>query len=177
MTQITVTTKATTDVMTKAPKGFIALNAPKPNSVALACMAIAQIATQAVQAEGLTPFGHKMGCKGGVIDLTILSGKVHSLESFIDQLSNSGIKAVETDRKAYPLDTFRAVLAKRVTDHVSWCASTSNQTHGGFGSRLAKVGLDSRRGELAELLNELSSLLAKQFSKNYGTIYKARKAA
>lgn len=175
MTQITATT--TTDVMTKTSKGFIALNAPKPNSVALACMAIAQIATQATQAEGLTPFGHKMGCKGGVIDLIILSGRVHSLDSFIDQLSNSGIKAVKTDRKAYPPHTFRAVLAKRVTDHVSWCASTSNQTHGGFGSRLAKVGLDSRRGELAELLNELSGLLAKQFSHDYGAIYKARNAA
>lgn len=163
------------DVMVKTPKGFTALNAPKPNSVAIACGAIAAIARKAAVAEGLTPFGHKANAKNGIIDMTILSGRVHTIESFIDALDASGLKVVEDDRKEYPSDTFRAVLAKRVTEHVGWCASTSNNSHGGFGHRLAKVGLAPSREELAGLLNELSGLLHKQYAANYAPLYNARK--
>jgi len=170
-----IKTTTSTDVMVKAPKGFVAHNAPKPNSVAVACGAIAAIATRAAMAEGLTPFGHKANAKNGIIDMTILSGKVHTIESFIDALNASGLKVVEDDRKEYGNDTFRAVLAKRVTEHVGWCASTSNNSHGGFGHRLAKVGLDANRQELAGLLNELSGLLQKQYAANYAPLYNARK--
>lgn len=170
-----ITTNATDLMLTKLPKGFNPVNAPKPNAVAVACAKIGSIAASAVPAEGLTPFGHRANCKGGVIDMTILSGKVHSIESFIDDLINSGLKVVNDDRKDYGNDTLRAVLAKRVTDHISWCATTSNNSHGGFGSRLAKVGLDTQRTEMAALLNELDELLKKQFSKNYAPLYKARK--
>lgn len=162
-------------MITKTPRGFNPINAPKPNSVAMACAKIGAIAATAAMAEGLTPFGHKINCKGGVIDATILSGRVHSIESFIDALASSGLKVVEDDRRDYPLDTLRAVLAKRVTDHIAWCATTTNQSHGGFGSRLAKTGLDAKRGELAVLLNELDEQLKKQYNKNYAPLYKARK--
>jgi len=162
-------------MITKLPKGFNPVNAPKPNDVAVACAKIGAIAATATQAEGLTPFGHKANCKGGVIDRTILSGRVHSIESFIDALANSGLKVVEDDRRDYPLDTLRAVLAKRVTDHISWCANTLNASHGGFGSRLAKVGLDANRGELGALLVELDEQLKRQFTKNYAPLYNARK--
>ena len=166
----------TTDLLTtKLPKGFNPVNAPKPNPVAIACAQIGVIAAGAVLAEGLTPFGHKQNCKGGVIDATILSGRVHSIESFISALENSGLKVVEDDRKEYPPDTFRAVLAKRVTDHISWCANTLNASHGGFGSRLAKVGLDANRSELGSLLAELDEQLKRQFTKNYAPLYNARK--
>ena len=160
--------------MTAAPKGFQAINAPKPNSVAVACNAIASIAQRAAGVEGLTPFGHKANCKGGVIDAVILSGKVHSLESFIDALMNSGLATVNTDKAKYAHDTLQAVLAKRVNDHLAWCSSTLNNSHGGYGSRLEKTGLYAERENLAGLLVELSTLIGKQFSANYSKLYSAR---
>lgn len=169
-----LTTQKAIDVMTQTTKGFQAINAPKLNSVAIACNNIASIAQKAAQVEGLTPFGHKVNCKGGCIDQVILSGKVHSLESFIDALQNSGLSVVATDKAKYSTDTLNAVLAKRVNDHISWCSSTLNNSHGGYGSRLEKTGLYSQRAELAGLLVELSTLIAKQFSANYSKLYSNR---
>lgn len=162
-------------IMTTTPKGFVALNAPKPNSVTMACQAIAAIAAKGQSVDGLTPLGHKANCKGGVIDATILSGKVHSLEQFTSALVNSGLSIVKSDIEKYGLtDTLNAVLAKRTVDHVQWCSNTLNNSHGGFGDRLEKVGLHAQRASIAENLVELASALQKQFSANYSKLYKNR---
>ena len=71
MKQVQANTVAMVDVMTKTAKGFVAHNAPKQNSVSIACMNIAAIAAQGATVDGLTPLGHKANCKGGVIDATI----------------------------------------------------------------------------------------------------------
>ena len=149
-----------------------AINAPKMNSVAKSCNAIAAIAAQGVTVDGLTPLGHKAGCKGGVIDACILGGKVHSIESFIDTLINSGINAAKNDRAKYSNDTLRAVMAKRTVDHVSWCANTANQSHGGFGSRLNNVGLAGQQAAIAQQLTELAQALTVQFKAEYSKLYK-----
>jgi len=169
-----INTAKAIDVMTTAPKGFQALNAPKLNSVAVACNNITSIAQKAATVEGLTPFGHKINCKGGCIDTVILSGKVHSIESFITALLNSGLSVVATDKAKYSTDTLQAVMAKRVNDHIAWCSSTLNNSHGGYGSRLEKTGLYSERANLAGLLVELSTLISRQFSANYSKLYSNR---
>lgn len=162
-------------IIINLPKGFQPVNMPKANSVTIACMNIASIVAQGAKVENLTPMGHIANCKGGVIDTTILSGKVHSLESFIDSLLNSGLKVVKSDIQKYGMtDTCRAVLAKRVVDHVSWCANTLNQSHGGFNDRLAKVSLQAKRADIAANLVELAGTLQKQFSAQYSKLYKNR---
>ena len=163
------------DVMTKTTKGFVALNASKPNSITLACMNIASIATQGATVDGLTPLGHKANCKGGVIDSVILSGKVHSIEQFTSALVNSGLAVVKADIDKYGLtDTLNAVLAKRTVDHVQWCSNTLNNSHGGFADRLEKVGLAAKRADIAGNLIELASALQRQFSAQYSKLYKNR---
>ena len=175
MKKQTIKTAETANIMTTTPKGFVALNAPKPNSVAMACQAIAAMAAKGQSVDGLTPLGHKANCKGGVIDATILSGKVHSLEQFTSALVNSGLSIVKSDIEKYGLtDTLNAVLAKRTVDHVQWCSNTLNNSHGGFGDRLEKVGLHAQRASIAENLVELASALQKQFSAHYSKLYKNR---
>lgn len=150
-----------------------AINAPKANSVTISCNAIAAIAANGMQVSGLTPLGHKSACKGGIIDACILGGRVHSIDSFIDQLINSGINAVKVDREKYGIgDTLRAVLAKRTVDHVQWCANTANNSHGGFGSRLNNVGLAGQQAAIAEQLTELAQALTVQFKVEYAKLYK-----
>lgn len=167
-------TAKTVDVMTKTAKGFQAIT-PKLNPVAIACNNIAAIAANGQKIEGLTALGHKANCKGGIIDQTILSGKVHFIESFTTALINSGLAVVKSDIKKYGLtETLHAVLAKRTVDHVLWCANTSNNSHGGFGQRLEKVGLHAQRAEIAANLAELASQLQRQFSGDYARLYKTR---
>jgi len=171
----TMATVETANIMTTVPKGFQALNASKPNSIALACMNIAAIAKQGATVDGLTPLGHKANCKGGTIDGVILSGKVHSIEQFTSALINSGLAVVKADIEKYGLtDTLQAVLAKRTVDHVQWCSNTLNNSHGGFADRLGKVGLAAKRADIAANLVELASALQKQFSTNYAKLYKNR---
>ena len=170
-----ITAIDSTAIMTTTPKGFVALNAPKPNSVTLACNNIKAIASKGQAIDGLTPLGHKANCKGGIIDSTILSGKVHTIEQFTSALINSGLGIVKADIEKYGLtDTLTAVLAKRTVDHVQWCSNTLNNSHGGFGDRLEKVGLHTMRGEIAENLVELASALQKQYSAHYSKLYKNR---
>lgn len=148
-------------------------NAPKMNSVAVACGNIAQVAAKGVKVDSLTPLGHKANCKGGIVDECILSGRVHSIESFIDALMNSGLAVVKADIDKYGLtDTLRAVMAKRVVDHVSWCSNTLNNSHGGFADRLEKVGLAAKRADIAAQLVELAQALQRQFKANYSKLYK-----
>ena len=175
MKQVQANTMAMVDVMTKTAEGFVAHNAPKPNSVTVACMNIAAIAAQGATVDGLTPLGHKANCKGGIVDMTILSGNVHTIESFISALLNSGLAVVKSDIEKHGLtDTCKAVLAKRTVDHVQWCANTLNNSHGGFADRLEKVGLAAQRAEIAGNLVELASALQKQFSAQYSKLYKNR---
>lgn len=163
------------DVMVATAKGFNPVNAPKPNSVTIACNNIAAIAAKGATIDGLTPLGHKANCKGGVIDQTILSGKVHTIEQFTSALLNSGLNVVKADIDKYGLtDTCIAVLAKRTVDHVQWCANTLNNSHSGFGQRLEKVGLAAQRADIAGNLVELASALQKQFSAHYAKLYKNR---
>jgi len=170
-----LTGKGNVDIMTKVPASFKAINSPKPNGISLACTAISVIATKGIASEGLTALGHKSNCKGGVIDSTILAGNVHSIEAFISALINSGLSVVKSDIARYGInDTLRAVLAKRVTDHVKWCSNTLNNSHGGFGTRLEKVGLTSARAEIAAHLVELASQLQAQYSSQYSKLYKNR---
>lgn len=148
-------------------------NAPKMNSVAIACQAIAAIAANGVKVSGLTPLGHKANCKGGIIDECILSGKVHSIESFISALTNSGLAVVKADIEKYGLtDTLQAVLAKRAVEHVQWCSNTLNNSHGGFGDRLENVGLATKRADIAANLVELANALNIQFKAHYSKLYK-----
>jgi len=57
------------------PKGFTPINGSKLNSVALSCINIALVAQGAIPlVDGVTPLGHELNSKGGIIDLTILSG-------------------------------------------------------------------------------------------------------
>jgi len=149
-----------------------AVNSPKLNEIAIACQGITAIAGKSGTAN-LTGFGHKSNCKGGIIDETIFSGKVHSIENFIADLSNSGLKVVENDRIKYANSTFRAVLAKRICDHIVWCSNTLNDSHGGFGSRLEKVGLSGKRSELAELLESLATQIKGSYSQ-FSVLYKNR---
>ena len=175
MTNTVKNTVAMVDVMTKTVKGFQAINAPKPNSIAVACNNIAAIAAKGATVDGLTPLGHKANCKGGIIDATVLSGNVHSIESFISALLNSGLSVVKSDIEKYGLtDTCKAVLAKRTVDHVVWCSNTLNNSHGGFADRLAKVGLAAQRADIAANLVELASALQRQFSAHYAKLYKNR---
>lgn len=163
------------DVMIATAKGFIAHNAPKPNSVTVACNNIAAIASKGAKVEGLTPLGHKANCKGGIIDCTILAGNVHTIESFISALLNSGLAVVKSDIEKHGLtDTCKAILAKRVVDHVQWCSNTLNNSHSGFGQRLEKVGLHAQRADIAGNLVELASALQKQFTAHYSKLYKNR---
>jgi hypothetical protein len=163
------------DVMVATAKGFNPVNAPKANPVAIACNNIAAIASNGQKIDGLTALGHKANCKGGVIDCTILSGKVHTIEQFTSALLNSGLSVVKSDVEKYGLtDTLQAVLAKRTVDHVQWCANTLNDSHGGFGHRLSKVGLHAQRAEIAANLVELAGQLQKQFAANYAKLYKNR---
>ena len=163
------------DVMVATAKGFNPVNAPKQNSIALACMNIATIAAQGATVDGLTPLGHKANCKGGIIDATILSGNVHTIESFISALMNSGLAVVKSDIEKHGLtDTCKAVLAKRAVDHVQWCSNTLNNSHGGFADRLEKVGLAAQRADIAGNLVELASALQRQFSAQYSKLYKNR---
>ena len=163
------------DVMVATAKGFVAHNAPKLNQVAIACNNIAAIANNGQKIDGLTALGHKANCKGGIIDQTILSGKVHFIEQFTSALINSGLAIVKSDIEKYGLtDTLHAVLAKRTVDHVQWCSNTLNNSHGGFADRLEKVGLAAQRSEIASNLTELASQLQKQFSANYAKLYKNR---
>lgn len=163
------------DVMVATAKGFNPVNAPKPNSVTVACSNIATIAAKGATVEGLTPLGHKTNCKGGVIDCTILAGNVHTIESFISALLNSGLNVVKADIEKHGLtDTCKAVLAKRTVDHVQWCANTLNNSHSGFGQRLEKVGLHAQRADIAGNLVELASALQRQYSAQYAKLYKNR---
>ena len=163
------------DVMVATAKGFVAHNAPKLNPVAIACNNIAAIAANGQKIDGLTALGHKANCKGGVIDCTILSGKVHTIEQFTSALLNSGLAIVKRDIEQYGLtDTLQAVLAHRAVDHVKWCANTLNDAHGGFGHRLAKVGLHAQRADIAANLHELATALQRQFSAQYSKLYKNR---
>ena len=175
MKQVQANTMAMVDVMTKTGKGFVAHNAPKMNSVAIACNNIAAIVAQGATVDGLTPMGHKANCKGGCIDMTILSGKVHSIEQFTSALLNSGLSVIKSDIEKYGLtDTLQAVLAKRTVDHVQWCANTLNNSHGGFADRLEKVGLAAQRADIAANLVELATALQRQFSAQYSKLYKNR---
>lgn len=172
---MTKATAKTVDVMTMTTKGFIAHNAPKPNSIAIACNNIAAIAANGQKIDGLTPLGHKANCKGGVIDQCILSNKVHSIEHFISALTNSGLAVVKSDIVKYGLtETLHAVLAKRTVDHVVWCSNTLNNSHGGFADRLEKVGLAAQRADIAHNLVELATALQRQFSAQYSKLYKNR---
>ena len=157
-----------------APTSFKAKNAPKLNSVAIACNELLAIAKQGQTVAGLTMFGHKQNCKGGVIDATIFSGKVHSIESFISTLLNSGLTVVNNDVAKFKPATVQAVLAKRIVDHVTWCSQVTNKQHGGFSDRLAKVGLSAQRDKLGALLIELSNDLQRQFKLQYAPLYAQR---
>jgi hypothetical protein len=149
------------------------VNSPKLNSVAVACSKLQAIAGGR-GTDKLTGFGHLCNCKGGIIDAVIFSGNVHSLESFVSTLNNSGLKVVENDRAKYSNDTLRAVLAKRTVDHIMWCSNTANNQHGGFASRLQKTGLAGKRDELAGLLNELAGLLNNAYKAEYSALYRNR---
>ena len=163
------------NVMVATAKGFVAHNAPKMNSVAIACDNIKAIAANGLTVDGLTALGHKAQCKGGIIDATILKGNVHSIEAFITALMNSNLNVVNNDIKVHGLtDTLKAVLAKRVVDHVTWCSDVLNQSHGGFADRLQKVGLQAQRAEIGHNLVELASALKAQFSAHYSKLYKNR---
>ena len=150
-----------------------AINSPKLNDIAIACKKLQEIAGNK-GTDKVTGFGHLQNCKGGIIDNTIFSGNVHSIESFITSLSNSGLKNVENDRKKYSADTFKAVLAKRTVDHIQWCSNTLNNSHGGFGSRLEKTGLSGKRAEIAGHLKELAGLLKSAYTANYAGLYRNR---
>lgn len=168
---------ATVNAIQITPKNFKAINAPKLNSITVSCLAIASIA-QAAKTDGtVTRLGHKANCKGGIIDTVILEGKATTMQSFISALRNSGLKNVNDDMAKFASDTADAVLAKRVTDHVNWCANTLNDTHGGFGSRLDKVALTGKRAEIAKNLSELASVLGKVYSVQYAGLYKNRNKA
>lgn len=174
MTQITTTT----DIMHKVPKGFKAHNLPKPNSISMACAEITRIVLTKGQAvEGLSLFGHKLKAKNGTIDTVIFSGKVHTMQNFIDALSNSGLERVEKHRKMYPRDTFEAVLAHRVVEHVEWCANETKNSHGSFYRSLKRVGLTDHRKKLGELLTELSAQLNSVYKAEYYELYKGRAKA
>ena len=163
------------NVMVATAKGFNPVNAPKLNSIAVACNNIAAIVNNGQKIDGLTPLGHKANCKGGIIDATVLSGNVHSIESFISALLNSGLAVVKSDIEKHGLtDTCKAVLAKRTVDHVQWCSNTLNNSHGGFADRLEKVGLAAQRADIAANLVELATALQRQFSAQYSKLYKNR---
>lgn len=172
------TVKATKaiNVMVQVPANFTAINSPKMNSVAIACNTIKAIAlTGTALKPNLTALGHIATCKGGIIDSVILSGNVHTIESFIDTLINSGINNVKSDIKQYGLtDTLRAVMAKRITDHVNWCSNTLNNSHGGFADRLKNVSLESKRAEIAVCMIELARLLHNQYRSRYASLYVLR---
>jgi len=154
--------------------GKPAIAAPKLNTIASNCLRIAGIASKAKSDGTVTPLGHKLACKGGVIDLCILSGRCNMYEDILSSLKNSGLAIVKADIAKYTPETVNAVLAKRALDHVTWCATTANNSHGGFGSRLAKTGLLSYHVELASLLEELAGRLKTVYSVTYAGYYKNR---
>jgi len=160
MKQATKTTKAV-QVVKASKLNHDPINAPKHNGITSSCYTIIEIAKNAKPTKpGLTNLGHIANCKGGIIDACILSGKANCLQHFIDALVNSGLKVVNEDiinighGKALQVH-----LAKRVVDHVNWCANTLNQSHGGFGDRLKKVQLENFRAEIAQNLKTLASCL------------------
>ncbi len=157
------------NVKAKAP-----INTPKHAPVMLDCIAITAITGKASKVDNLTPMGHKVNCKGGIIDEVIISGKATCLQAFVQALANSGLKVVESDRTKYAPSTFKAVLAKRVVDHVKWCFNTSNNAHGGFGSRLEKVGLYVQHVEIAKLYGNLAEKLSNTYNGEYARLYRLR---
>lgn len=167
--------KETAVVVTKAA-AFVPINAPKPNGITISCQAIGEIAAKAITDGTVTRLGHVASCKGGIIDAVILAGKANTLSDFIMALRNSGLGNVKADMAKYPAQVCDAVLAKRVVDHISWCANTSNDSHGGFGSRLFKVGLLTHRDEIASHLKELADRLSAAYKAQYASLYAKRNA-
>ena len=155
-------------------KGFQAINAPKPTAISVACNAIAAIAATGTKNEKCTPLGHELGKKGGTIDLCILSGKANTMRDFINALHTSGIANVKADFAMFDLATYEAVLAHRVQQHVKWCSNTLNDSHGGFGSRLANVGLQAQRAAIAKHLTELSDQLISAYKAGFAKTYAKR---
>jgi len=165
------TTKAIKVVKATKQTIQVYVNSPKLNEVHANCQGLrAYVRAKGATVEGLTALGHKVGCKGGVIDSVILTAQHLTLDEFVRALVNSQLGNVKADIAKYGYSLqLQAVLAKRVIDHVTWCANTSNQQHGGFGSRLAKVSLhDSRQiisNDLQALANNLKASYKAQYSK------------
>jgi len=77
----------------------------------------------------LTPFGHDPESQGGMIDMNILSGHT-TLQGLAMGLYGSATR--KSDPEAYGKSCLR------VKNHVKWMA-TGQITHGGIGSRVARV--------------------------------------
>lgn len=156
----------------KLTKGVV--NAPKANPVTKAIHGLQAIVKKfAVMIDNHTAFGHKANCKGGVIDEAILTGNCQSIENIIDYVINSGLAIVERDRQKFKPQYFRAVIAKRIYDHVKWCATAASQ-HGGWPSRLAKTGLAGYHAELVELMQALLVQFEMVYKVHYAGLYKNR---
>ena len=130
-------------------------NEPKANSTTTAVQAINKWAAQAAQIDGLTPFGRKAGTQGGLCDMAVIDGKVNSAYSLLSYLYNSKAPAVEKVKASYitakGINTAAvyAHFARRLQGHIKWCGDVNNNSHGGFISRLDKVGLSSEHKAIA----------------------------
>lgn len=137
-------------------------NAPKANETTKAAQAISQWAGQAVQVDGLTPFGHKVGTQGGLCDLAVIEGKVTTAYSLLAYLYNcktpaiEKVKATYTTAKGVNTAAVFAHFARRLQGHIKWCGDTNNMSHGGFISRLEKVGLAGEHKAIAAHFAEIA---------------------
>lgn len=186
MTTTTTTTKQAVKqqqaVKVKVKAQAVYINSPKLNEVHTNCQQLRQfVQANGKKAEGLTALGHKVNCKGGVIDTVILTAPHLNLDTFVNALINSQLAKVKADIAKYGIGVqLYAILAKRTIDHVTWCSNTANDQHGGFGARLAKVSLrDSRQiiaNDLKALASDLQASYKVQYAKTYNDMHKAIKA-
>lgn len=139
----------------RAKKASAVINAPKANEGTAAAQAINKWAQVAQKVDGLTPFGHKANTQGGLCDMAVIEGKVTTAYSLLSYLYNSKAPAVNKVKAAYTTPkgvntaAVYAHFARRLQGHIKWCGDTHNNAHGGFISRLAKVGLASEHKAIA----------------------------
>lgn len=126
-----------------------AINAPKHNAETVAAQQIDMWAKKANKVDGLTPFGHKANCQGGLCDLAIIEG--HTTTAFDLLYHVASQRKVPVIAGLYEqygdFETVISHLARRLQAHVSWCANPDNMSYKGFINRLQKTGLATRQND------------------------------
>jgi len=105
------------------------VNAPKLSPAGVAIQNIKALLPTDYDKEKFSPFGHKVGSQGAMIDFNIINGAT-TLNGLAAGLHGS------TSRKSDPLAYGKSCV--RVKNHINWMA-TKAITHGGLRSRLKNV--------------------------------------